>query len=231
MLEQVTSLAERGLHERAVVDGQEIECNVRRWSLDREQLHSRRRAVDAFLQHLELQPPVPGDHDLPVNDAALRHRRLDRIDDLGEVAGEWSFVAAAELDLIAVTEHDAAEAVPLRLVEQALVVLRRIRYTLRRLREHRGQRGHHGEVHGGIAYLLGLYRPNRAPSSYNRCRSSRCAAGWSGGPLTSRSGSPATSSGRIVRHSSSSPRAATTSRMSEGPPSHRRRWYPCATSA
>ena len=39
--------------------------------------------------------------------------------DLGEVAGHRALVAAAELDLVAVAEHDAAEAVPLRLVEEA----------------------------------------------------------------------------------------------------------------
>ena len=42
-----------------------------------------------------------------------------RLDQLGEVAGERPLVAAGQLDLVAVAEHDAAEAVPLRLVQPA----------------------------------------------------------------------------------------------------------------
>ena len=59
----------------------------------------------------------PGDDDLAVDDALLGQVRLDRLDDLGEVAGQRPLVAAAELDLVAVAEDDAAEAVPLGLVE------------------------------------------------------------------------------------------------------------------
>ena len=49
---------------------------------------------------------------------------------LGEVAGQRLLVAAAELDVVAVAEHDAAEAVPLRLVEQTSPVVGRSRASL-----------------------------------------------------------------------------------------------------
>ena len=64
-------------------------------------------------------PAVGGDDDLAVEDAALGQLGLHRLDELGEVAGHRPLVAAAELDLVAVAEDDAAEAVPLRLVRGA----------------------------------------------------------------------------------------------------------------
>ena len=46
--------------------------------------------------------------------------RQQRREQLGEVAGERPLVAAGQLDVVAVAEHDAAEAVPLRLVQPAV---------------------------------------------------------------------------------------------------------------
>ena len=68
------------------------------------------------------------------------------VDDLGEVAGQRLGVAAGQLDLVAVLEHQAAEPVPLRLEAQA-VVLRRVRDPLHALGQHRPHRRHHGKVH------------------------------------------------------------------------------------
>ena len=62
---------------------------------------------------------VAGDHDLAVDDRARREVAPDRLDDLGEVARHRPLLAAADLDLVAVAEHDRAEAVPLGLVELA----------------------------------------------------------------------------------------------------------------
>ena len=69
---------------------------------------------------LEVQPVAARDDDLAVDDALLRQVRLDRRDDLGEVPGQRALVAAAQLDLVAVPEDDAAEAVPLGLVVDAV---------------------------------------------------------------------------------------------------------------
>ena len=73
--------------------------------------------VDALQQGLEVQPVAAGDDDLAVDHAAVRQVGPQRLDDLGEVAGQRLLAAAGQLDLVAVAEHDAAEAVPLRLVE------------------------------------------------------------------------------------------------------------------
>ena len=67
--------------------------------------------------------PVPvavGHDDLAVDDAPLGERVEQHRDQLREVAVERALVAAGQLDLVAVAEHDAAEAVPLRLVQQAV---------------------------------------------------------------------------------------------------------------
>src|SRR5690606_36169121 len=71
--------------------------------------------------------------DLAVHDAALRQGRHQVLDQLGEVPGERAVVAGAELELVAVAEDDAAEAVPLRLVAEADVPGHRVD----RLGEHR----------------------------------------------------------------------------------------------
>ncbi len=82
------------------------------------------------------------------NDPTLAHEWFERFEDLGEVAGEGAVVAAAELDLVAVAEHDAAEPVPLRLEDQP-AQLGGVRDPLHRLGEHRPDGWHHGQVHGG----------------------------------------------------------------------------------
>ena len=87
------------------------------------------------------------DEELAVEHAPLGQLLLDRRDDLGEVAGQRLGVAAGQLDLVAVAEHDAAEAVPLGLEAQA-AVLGRVRDPLDRLRQHRLHGRHHGQVHG-----------------------------------------------------------------------------------
>ncbi len=50
--------------------------------------------------------------------SALGQLLAQRVEQFGEVPGERATVAAAELDLVAVAEHDAAVPVPLRFVEQ-----------------------------------------------------------------------------------------------------------------
>jgi hypothetical protein len=99
--------------------------------------------VDALQQRLEVELVAGRDDDLRVHHAALRQLLLHRGHDLGEVAGHRPLVAAAQLDLVAVAEDDAAEAVPLRLVEEAGAG----GHVLHRLGQHRGHRRHHGQVH------------------------------------------------------------------------------------
>ena len=83
------------------------------------------------------------------------------VEHLREVAGQGPVVAAAELDLVAVAEHDAAEAVPLRLVEQPGVA----RHLVDRLGQHGPDGRHHGQAHPGEGQP-----PARVPSVVVRNR-------------------------------------------------------------
>jgi hypothetical protein len=94
--------------------------------------------VDPLQQRLEVQAVALDDDDLTVHDAALGQVPLERRHELREVAGHRPLVAAAELDLVPVAEHDRPEAVPLRLVVHAAWEL------ADGLGQHRADRGHHG---------------------------------------------------------------------------------------
>ena len=75
--------------------------------------------MDPQEQRLELEAAVAGDHDLAVEDAALRQGRLERRVELREVAIERLEVPGLDVGLVAVPEDERPEAVPLRLVEPA----------------------------------------------------------------------------------------------------------------
>ena len=68
------------------------------------------------------QPAVAGDDDLAVEDAALGQGGPQRVGQLREVAVERLEVARLGEDLVAVAEHEGAEAVPLGLVQPAVAV-------------------------------------------------------------------------------------------------------------
>src|SRR4051812_38112752 len=106
--------------------------------------------MDALLQRPEVEAVVALDDDLAVDHGSLWKGVPDGFYDVGEVAGHRPLLAAADLDLVAVAEHDRAEAVPLGLVELAG------RDPCDRLREHRRDRRHHGQPqHPGNAGTTG----------------------------------------------------------------------------
>ena len=70
--QQLPALGERPARQVVVAEGQQVEGDERRRGLLGEQLHPRGGRVDALLQRLEIQPPLPRDDDLAVDDAALR---------------------------------------------------------------------------------------------------------------------------------------------------------------
>ena len=71
-----------------VAEREEIPCDERGGRLGREHVHARRGGMDAKEQGFEGQRPVVRDHDLPVDDAALRERGTKRVGELWEVAVE-----------------------------------------------------------------------------------------------------------------------------------------------
>ena len=99
--------------------------------------------MDALLQGVEVEPVVGGDHDLAVDDGALRERRLERLDQLREVALERERVAARDVDVVAVAKDDRPKPVPLRLVEPLALA-----WDVRRgARQHRLERRIEGQRH------------------------------------------------------------------------------------
>ena len=106
--------------------------------------------MDPLLQGLEVELRAARQHDLAVDDAPLGQVLLHRRHDLREVAGERLLSAAGQLDLITVAEHDAAEAVPLGLVQEPALHAGLGGDPLDRLGEHGGQRRLQREVHPGI---------------------------------------------------------------------------------
>ena len=129
------------LHVRRVVVGQEVEGDERgrrRLGQLADPLLGR---VDALGQGVELEARRARDDDFAVEHASGRELAPQRLDQLGEVAGEGLLVAAAQLDLVPVAEDDAAEAVPLRLVVQPVA----LGELAGQLGQHRRDRWHHGE--------------------------------------------------------------------------------------
>ncbi len=78
--------------------------------------------MDPLGEQVELLDPVDRHDHLAVEHEPLRGQCEDELDDLGEVAVHRTAVAALQLDVVAVPEHDRAKAVPLGLVAPALAL-------------------------------------------------------------------------------------------------------------
>src|SRR5260370_12995261 len=72
--------------------------------------------MDALLQGAEIEPVV-ADHDqLAVEYDLIEPQLLERGQHLGEIPGHRAGATAHQLDLVAITKHERAKSVPLRLV-------------------------------------------------------------------------------------------------------------------
>ena len=156
------SLAQRRVAQVLVADGQQVPGDERRGARLGQHLHPRRGRVDAEEQRLEVEHAVVRDDDLAVQDASLGQRGTQRIGQFGEVAVERLQVARLRVDLVAVTEDDRPEAVPLRLEQPAVVG----RQAVGRLGEHgfqgrveRQVEGHRPSVPASAQGLECLPRP------------------------------------------------------------------------
>ena len=141
--------------------GEEVEGDEARRRLGRQLRHPARGGMDAHLQPIEVEALLGGDHDLAVQHRSLGQRAPQLLDELGEVPVERALVPAAELDLVAVAEHDAAEAVPLRFVEQPVAG----RQLANELREHRRDRRRDRERHARLASTAATASPVASSSS------------------------------------------------------------------
>ena len=141
--EPLAALALRHRPQVLVVQRQQVPRHERGGRLRGEHPDPRLGRVDAQQQRLEPQAAVGRDHDLAVEHAALRQLGAERLGELRKVAVQRLEVTALRVDLVAVLEHDRAEAVPLRL-EQPAVALGEAR---RGLGEHGLDGGLEGESH------------------------------------------------------------------------------------
>ena len=158
LLQSGSTLAERQLHEIRLAKCQEIEGDERRWCLRGQPAHARVGRMDPLLERVEVESRRAGDDDLAVDDDLWREFAAQRIDELREVAGEWTLVSAAEHDFVAVAEHDAPEAVPLRFEDEFGAAGQGVEGA-HALRQHRRHRRHHRQVH---RVTLGSERMGRA---------------------------------------------------------------------
>ena len=134
-----------------VTDAQEVERDERRRCLAREHAHARLGGMDPLLQRVEVETRLAGDHDLAVDDDPIGQLALERVDQLGEVARHRAFVAATELDLVTVPEHDAPEAVPLGFEHEVGAIGQRLERA-DRLRQHRLDRRTERQFHRSQDY-------------------------------------------------------------------------------
>jgi hypothetical protein len=188
LLERPAPVGERLCQQRPVAEREQVERHEMRRRLFREEPNAAVGGVDALLERLELEPFARGVwHDeLAVHDAALGQVGLDRLDDLREIAGHRPRVPAADLDLVAISEHDRAEPVPLGLERE--MVRRNLRDGLG---EHRQDGRHDGQAHAGTISPP----PGRHTAGRERPEQARGAA--FGGVMTA-SRKPSRGSGRRV---------------------------------
>src|SRR5438045_39761 len=83
-------------------------------------VHAAGRRMLAQLQSVEVEASLVRNDELTVEDDALGKLREQRLAQLGEVAEQGPLVAALKIEIVAVAEHEASEAVPLRLVQHVV---------------------------------------------------------------------------------------------------------------
>ena len=74
--------------------------------------------MEPHLQGIEIEPPGCRDHDLAIDHAAVGEALEKDGVELGKISIERPQIPALNEDVAAAPEHDGAEAVPLRLVEE-----------------------------------------------------------------------------------------------------------------
>ena len=105
------------------------------------------------------RPPAPAITISPSSTARSRQRCAQRRLQLGEVAAQRLQVAALDVDLVAVAEHQRAKAVPLRLVQPAVA----LGDLGRQLREHRLDGRRDGQLQNRPPTALNVAPTTRAP--------------------------------------------------------------------
>ena len=146
-LETGAPVPERLVEQGLAVEREQVERDVRGGDLGRELPDTRLRGVLAQLERVEVEPLGRRDHELAVEHDLVRCLREQRFAHLREIAEQRLLVAALQVEVVAVTEHDAAEAVPLRFEQEVGLW----RHVARQLRQHRLERRADRERHAAQA--------------------------------------------------------------------------------
>src|SRR5262249_31201066 len=112
---------------------EEVERHERRWRRGGQLLHPRSGGMQAQLKEIEVETAGADDHDLAVDDTALREMLDEGWSELGEVAIQRTQGAALRVHTIVIPEDQRAEPVPLRLEQPT----RSFGEAVRHLRQHR----------------------------------------------------------------------------------------------
>ena len=143
-LEAPPALVLRRLPQILAADREQVEGDEGGRRFPGELRHARRRRMQPQLERVEVESMIGGDDDLAVDHASLRQSVQQRVVQLGKVPIERPQIAALDVDVRFAAEHDRAEAVPLRLVQEIAGLGKR----LGELREHRLDRRLDRKGHG-----------------------------------------------------------------------------------
>jgi hypothetical protein len=110
------------LAQHLVTLGQQVESHQRGGGLLAQPFNARGGRVDALGEQVELLHAVDHDHHLPVEHQPLVGQLEHLLHHVREVAVHRLAVAALELNVVAVAEHDRPEAVELGLVAPPLAL-------------------------------------------------------------------------------------------------------------
>jgi hypothetical protein len=105
--------------EVAAIERKRVERHEGRWRFLRQLRDARRRGMEPQLKRVEIEAARRGDHELAVDDAAIGKQSRRGLVHLWEITIERAQVAALDEHLAPAAKHDRAEAVPLRLVQEA----------------------------------------------------------------------------------------------------------------
>jgi hypothetical protein len=118
--ESRASLAERPLAKVVRSERQQVESDVAAGRLEPQPLHARGGWMQASEQRREVEAAACRHHDLAVEHRVGRRQVEQGLDQLREVARERPVVATAQIHTARRPERQAAKAIPLRLVREAV---------------------------------------------------------------------------------------------------------------
>ena len=139
MLEPAPSIGEVRIGQVRPVQPEQVERDVARRDLVAQSLHPARGRMQPPHERGEIERAVDDDDQLAVEHGVAHGERGERLGDLREVPRERPAVATPQVNLAAVHECHAAEAIPLGLEEVARLLGKRAREARQHRRDGRAK--------------------------------------------------------------------------------------------